>query len=84
MQQARIAVDVSQAALDGEREKLRLGAGSVVDVVTLEDRLTTARAAFVDAGLNYAVLLARLRFATGTIIEPDRMAQTVNREIFSD
>ncbi len=82
VQQAKASMEASRAALDGEREKLRLGAGSVVDLVTLEDRLTFARSAFVEAGLNYAELLVTLRFATGTILEPDRMAQTVDRAIF--
>lgn len=82
VQEARASVDASQAALDGEREKLRLGVGSVVDLLTIEDRLTNARTAYVDAGLNFAILLARLRFATGTLIEPDRVAQSVQREIF--
>jgi len=82
VQRAREAVDASQAALDGEREKLRLGVGSVVDLLTVEDRLNSARAGLVEARLNFAVLLTRLRFATGTIVIPDQPAQTVQRDIF--
>ena len=70
------------AFVDLLREKLRLGAGSVVDLLTIEDRLTNARNAYVEAGLNFAALLARLRFSTGTLIEPHRLAQTVDRQIF--
>lgn len=82
VQQARKSVDASQAALDGEREKLRLGVGSVVDLLTLEDRLTSARSAYVDASLNYALLLTRLRQATGTFIEPDQTRHNVERSAF--
>ena len=81
-QQARQSVDASRAALDGEREKLRLGVGSVVDLLTIEDRLNQARSAYIDATLNYAVLLTRIRFATGTFIDPQQSSHTVSPSIF--
>ena len=55
-----------RTALDNEREKYRLGVGSLVEVLTVEDRLTGVLVAQVQAELGYAVALARLRQGTGT------------------
>jgi outer membrane protein TolC len=82
LQRAREAVAASQAALDGEREKYRLGVGQLVDVLTMEDRLTVAEQSQVSAELGYALALAQLRFATGSIVEPDQTVQSVDRDIF--
>jgi outer membrane protein TolC len=71
-----------QTALDNEREKYRLGVGSLVEVLTVEDRLTGALVAQVQAELGYAVALARLRHGTGTIVEPDKAAQRVDPAVF--
>jgi outer membrane protein TolC len=82
LQRAREAVSASQAALDGEREKYRLGVGQLVDVLTMEDRLTVAEQSLVSAELGYALALAQLRFATGSIVAPDQTVQSVDRDIF--
>ena len=82
LQRAREAVAASQSALDGEREKYRLGVGQIVDVLTIEDRLTVAEESLVNAELGYALALTQLRFATGTIVAPDQTVQSVDREVF--
>jgi len=82
LRSAKEAVAASQAALDGEREKYRLGVGQLVDVLTMEDRLTIAQQGEVTAELSYALALTQLRFATGTIVEPDKTVQSVEREVF--
>ncbi len=82
LQRAREAEVASQAALDGEREKYRLGVGQLVDVLTMEDRLTVAEQNKVAAELAYALALTQLRFATGSIVEPDQVVQSVDREVF--
>ena len=82
LQRGREAVAASQAALEGEREKYRLGVGQLVDVLTMEDRLTVAEQTQVNADLGYALALTQLRFATGSIIAPDRTVQSVDREVF--
>ena len=79
---ARESVEFSQTALEGEREKLRLGLGSLVDLLTVEDRLTNSLLNLVDAELAYALALTRLRFATGTIVAPDQAVQTVDQNVF--
>jgi len=82
LQRAREAVAASQAALEGEREKYRLGVGQLVDVLTMEDRLTVAEQSQVSAELGYALALTQLRFATGSIVEPDKTVQSVDRDVF--
>jgi outer membrane protein len=80
------AVDESvrqfRTALDNERAKYRLGVGSLVDVLTVEDRLTGVLTSQVQAELLYAIAIARLRQATGTVVEPDKTAQNIDPAIF--
>ncbi len=68
-------------ALDGERDKLRLGVGSLIDLLTMESRLTASELALVGAQHDYAVALVRLRQATGTLLGPGP-SPTVQREVF--
>jgi outer membrane protein TolC len=82
LQRAQEAVAASQGALDGEREKYRLGVGQLVDVLTMEDRLTVAEQSQVSAELGYALALTQLRFVTGSIVEPDKTVQSVDRDVF--
>lgn len=62
------AVEAFQKALEGEREKFRLGQASLTEVLTIEDRLTTALASSVGAEQAYALALTALRLATGTLL----------------
>ena len=82
LDQARESVRSSEAALQGERDKFKLGFNSLVDVLTVEDRLTTAMTTEVSAELAYALALTQLRFATGTIVEPDKEVHSVNPDCF--
>jgi outer membrane protein len=82
LDQARESVRSSEAALQAEREKFKLGFNSLVDVLTVEDRLTTAMTTEVSAELTYALALTQLRFATGTIVEPDKEVHSVNPDCF--
>jgi outer membrane protein len=76
------SVALFRTSLDNEREKYRLGVGSLVDVLTVEDRLTDVLVQQVQAELGYAVAVARLRSSTGTIVEPDKAVQRVDPAIF--
>ena len=82
LQRAQAAVKESEAALEGEREKYRLGVGQIVDVLTVEDRLTAAEQTQVSAQVGYALALTQLRFVTGFIVEPDKAVQSVDRLVF--
>jgi outer membrane protein len=71
-----------RTALNNEREKYRLGVGSLVEMLTVEDRLTGVLGVQVQSELGYAVALARLRQGTGTIVEPDKAVQRVDPAVF--
>ncbi len=62
------AVRGFQAALEGEQDKLRLGVGSLTDLLTVEGRLTEALLALVDAQQAYALGVVQLRYASGTLV----------------
>ena len=79
---ARESVAAYQSALDGEREKYRRGFGSLVDILTIEERLTGSLAVVVLAQIDAAVELAHLRQATGTLVAPDAIAPRADRVAF--
>lgn len=76
------SVAAFESSLTGEREKYRLGTGSVVDILTVEDRLTTALTNQVQAQLAYALAIVSLRHATGTYIAPSQTQQAVGSDLF--
>ena len=79
---AHDAVLQYQAALEIEREKFPLERSSLVELLTVEDRLRSAQEAEVDARVAYAVAIAQARYATGTFIDPHQQVNTVNATIF--
>ncbi len=82
LQKTREAVAGYQVALEGERDKLRLGVGSLTDMLTVETRLTDALLDQVNARLAYALALVNFRFASGTLVDPAGTAQSLERELF--
>jgi outer membrane protein TolC len=81
LKSAHGAVASFRDALQGQRDKLSLGVGSPVDVLTIEDRLTAALLTEVNAQLNYSLALTQFRFATGTFVEPNQPRQTISRDV---
>jgi outer membrane protein TolC len=55
-------------ALENEKEMVRLGAATFLDLLDVEERLTDALLDEIAANLKYAGALARCRFETGTMI----------------
>lgn len=78
----RASVEASRNALDAERERLRMGAGSVINTITVEDRLILALQSEVHAELACAQALVRLRLVTGTIVGSDSPVSTVDASVF--
>lgn len=76
------AVTGFQAALEGERDKLRLGVGSLTDLLTVENRLTDALLDLVAAQQAYAVGLVQLRYASGTLIDVTETAAPARDAFF--
>jgi outer membrane protein len=66
--QTREAVAAFEEALRGEQDRVALGTGSIINLLTIEDRLTTASEREVAAWRSYAQALVDFRFATGTLI----------------
>jgi outer membrane protein TolC len=65
---ARESVAAFDEALRGEEDKLALGNGSIVNLLSIEDRLTAAAEREVAAYRSYAQALVEFRFATGTLV----------------
>jgi outer membrane protein TolC len=58
-----------QTTIDAEFEKLGLGASTLIDAILTEQQKTGSDLSLIAARQDVAVLLARLRFETGTIVE---------------
>jgi outer membrane protein TolC len=82
LRKARESVTAYRLALSDQQEKFRIGLGSLVDILTIEDRLTAALSAELSAQLNYATALENLRFATGTVIDPNAQVHTLDEDTF--
>ncbi len=82
LQQAAEASDSFSKSLEGERQKLRLGTTSLLDILETEDRYISARLSEISARLGYADAIANFRYATGTYLSPDQPVQSVGREAF--
>ncbi len=72
----RVAIAAETAALfreavADEQQKVRLGLGTVIDLIFTQDSLTSAEIDEVQARLGYAIALARLRYETGTLVADD-------------
>jgi outer membrane protein TolC len=79
---ARQSVESFQSALAGEREKYAGGIGSIVNILQIEDRLTSAQSDQVQSELAYALALTQFRFATGTLVRSDQPQQKVAEDTF--
>jgi outer membrane protein TolC len=79
---AKLAVESFDAALAGAREKYRLGLGSVIDILTLEDKLNSAQTDEIQARLAYAIALTQFRLATGTLLPGGRTRQVLDSSMF--
>jgi outer membrane protein TolC len=79
---ARESVEAYRAALNGEKEKYKAGMGSIVNVLTVEDKLTGSMSDQVQAQLAYALALTQFRFDTGMLISPNKPVQHVEPDTF--
>jgi outer membrane protein TolC len=75
---AAATVGIARRAVAQEQRKLQTGESSVLDVINLENLLSSARLSEIDARAGYAVAAARLRFVLGEVFTaegPDRSFQ---------
>lgn len=80
---ARQSVAAFKTALEGERDKLTLGSSSIVELLTIEDRLTSAADREVAARQAYAAALVEFRFATGTLVPARGPMPALDAEVFT-
>ncbi len=67
-----------ETALANEKTKLNLGMATILDALTLEDRLTSAALNYLDARYRYATAIANLRFQTGTFFSGTNGLQRIS------
>jgi outer membrane protein TolC len=82
LKQADDAVHSFQTGLQGERDKYSGGIGSIIEILTVEDKLNSALAEDVQAQLNYALALVQFRFTTGTLAKAGGGTQNVTADTF--
>lgn len=70
IEQADAAAQSFRRAVQSEQDKVRLGTGTILDVITLADRLHEARLRGISARARYGTALARVRYETGWLIQP--------------
>lgn len=63
------AVALFRATVENEQRKLQLGVNTLFDVLNAEDALTNALLTAINNRRNYAISLASLRLATGTLAD---------------
>ena len=68
VQQRQASVDFYRQALGNEVEKFKLGQATAVDLILTEEEQTSALLSLVSAKQRYAVLLARLRYELGVLV----------------
>lgn len=68
LHQAREAVAQYQKGVENERLKYRLGMATIIDLITVGNRLDGARLTEVSQHQEYAKAVIRLRFETGTLL----------------
>ena len=80
LQSTREAVIFYKKAVETENLKLRSGMSTVIDIITLEDRLTISLLSELRSRQNYANTLINLRFKTGTLISKGKDGSAVDKK----
>ena len=70
LKQTMVARQNYSQTVTNERDKLLLGTGTTLDIITLADRLNSAQLNEIAAKARYAIGLARVRFETGRLVQP--------------
>ena len=70
LEKSQLAVREYDHAVAQEQQKLRLKTSTILDVITLKDRMQTAQLNEVAARARYWIALARCRYETGLLVRP--------------
>jgi outer membrane protein len=71
-----------QQALATQEKLFQLGQATLVDTITIRQNLINAEISYITAQQNYALSLAQLRFATGTLIFSDEKGSWIDSEVW--
>jgi outer membrane protein TolC len=77
--EAKRAEDELRQVRTGAQDRLIAAAGVLGDVLTAEDALSSAELATIEARARYALAVARLRYATGTLLGSDPKHPSLER-----
>ena len=80
LNQSKLATDLYDKAVVNEKTKLSLSTATIIDVLSLEDRLTAASLNYVSAQRDYAGAIVDLRFLTGTLLQGEKDAESLSLE----
>jgi outer membrane protein len=78
----RDAVEWYQQTLAAQEKLYQLGQAALVDTITIRQNLINAELSYITAQQSYAVSLAQLRFATGTLIFSDEKGSWIDSEVW--
>ena len=78
----RDAVHWYQQTLASQEKLFQLGQATLVDTITIRQNLINAELSYITAQQSYAVSLAQLRFATGTLIFSDEKGSWIDSEVW--
>ncbi len=80
LEQSRFAVKTYRTAVINEREKFRLGTSTLLDLLDIDDRLTSALLKEIRVHAELANAIARLRFETGRLVRVLEKGYSVQRK----
>jgi outer membrane protein TolC len=72
MRNAGATAAIARKAVEQEQRRLQTGEATVLDVINLENLMSSARLSQIDAQAGYAIAVARLRYAVGEVFLPDQ------------
>jgi outer membrane protein TolC len=71
------AVELYRISLENEKTKYKLSISTMLDVLTINDRLLSARLSSISYQLNTFNALAQLNFQTGALLAEDKSGQSI-------
>lgn len=72
LKKAREAVALYQRGYSDEKLRFRMGMSTIIDLITVQNRLSAAMITEVDSHLEYANAVIRLGYETGTLIVKEK------------
>ena len=75
--ESRSAVALWATSVQSEQRKFRLGVSTIFDIIQAQDAHTNAQLGEIASAYGYAVAVARVRFATGTLLRRDGAGVTM-------